>query len=87
MLFKWKELWDKIKEIFHNLGQSWVGPLILISPCQIFSVTDVEWVAGIGGFAQLLIKVVENVQSLVIFRERVGLEIVDRDSGLSIGLL
>lgn len=84
----WKELGDKSKEIFHNLGQPWAEPLILISPGQIFSVTNVEWIEGVGGFAQLYIKVVGiNVQSLVIFRECVDLKIVNRDSGQSIGLL
>lgn len=53
MLNKWKELGDKSKEIFHNLGQSWAESLILISPGQIFSVTNVKWIEGVGGFAQL----------------------------------
>lgn len=36
-----------------NFSQSRVGPLILISPGQIFCVTDVQLSLGIGGFVQL----------------------------------
>lgn len=36
-----------------NFSQSRVGLLILISPGQIFSVTDVQLSVGIGGFVQL----------------------------------
>lgn len=53
----------------------------------MINVANVECIVGVGGFAQRKIRYAENVQIRVIFRECVGLGIVNRDPGLSIGLL
>lgn len=54
----WKELGDKSKEIFYNFGQFWVEFFIFISLGQIFSVINVEWIEGVGGFVQFYVKFV-----------------------------